>query len=252
MTSIEKHAGVEYSLSSYKALYSTQEFKDLLKDNPELIIAIKNVVEKTQELLRGNNSDDDLSSEAFSYDEDLSYTHKNMTNKQNNTIKFNFIDHKKSDGFGDYSLKPVVYLEVLVGDQKYFLKASDGNYHSGGVTEALASDYIENLLIQNNIKGVEVVRPIAAYESGQNKYYLSPLLETGKLIGLDDIVGDISIEYSKIPELYHRCLKIQELLTQNNMLDATVYHNMFYDKYNDKILLFDINPKGHNAHNPAS
>ena len=150
--------------------------------HPELIKGITSVVDTTQQWLSEPNSHNDP------FDENGSITY-------NGSLRFDFIDSKMRDKFGVYKHKPVVYFEIHMPDEQLFLKAAPANYHSGGVTEALATNFLKDELVKKSIEGVEVVGCLAAYQSGQNKLYLSRLKNIGELYALEYVMDPGSEDY---------------------------------------------------------
>lgn len=224
----------EYSISEYKSLYNTNEFRDLLAKYPELIKGITQTVEVTQKWLR------DPEPETDPFNEDASLTY-------GNNLRMDFINSKEKDKYGNYDSKQVVYFEVYVGGQSYFLKAAPGDYHSGGVTEALATDFLRAEINKKKIEGVEVVDCIAAYQSGQNKYYLSKLHNSDQIFDLQGIIdATVDVPYGfpseRMRSVQGRVKQVIEVMKSYNLLDKASDHNMFYDVDRDIVLVFDINP----------
>jgi hypothetical protein len=151
------------------------------------------------------------------------------------------------DRFGMYKHKPVVYFEVHMADEHLFLKAAPADYHSGGVAEALATNFLKDELVKKSIDGVEVIDCLAAYQSGQNKLYLSRLKNIAEFYALEYVIDPEHEDYpselkNRYASIQDRVAKIKKILKKNNMLDSFSYHNMLYDVNNDRVVLFDINP----------
>lgn len=229
------HTRSELKISEHKALYYTEEFKDLLKKYPELIKGITQIVETTQHWLSKPESEND----PFDASASLTYS---------DNLRVDFIGAKSEDKYGDYKHKQVVYLEIHVAGQDYFLKAAPGNYHSGGVTEALATNFLKEEIINRKIQGVEVIDCIAAYQSGQNKYYVSPLNNPNKLYSLEGIIETrnsgsfYGLSGRIIPSVKNRVYQVMEIMKAHRMLDSASDHNMFYNLEKDLVLVFDVNP----------
>jgi hypothetical protein len=189
-----------------RKLWYEKNFREWLKENKHLPDNIENLVRSIQKKGETAHADD---------------------------IEIECIDVNEEDG-ALYSKS----FKVTVGDQKFFLKLENESIaEEGGFQEMestlLAKDEIEAVKTQ----GVKVIEPLWGYEDQkENKSYY--VAEWSDLPTLDEILTEYEKQNSKkAAELLKRIYAIQKILQGYREISPA---NMFYDKENDEIILFDL------------
>ncbi len=132
-----------------------------------------------------------------------------------------------------------LYFTVELDGEKFFIKKIPEGHKQGGVGEFKAAKIAKQRLIDNNIKNVEIIDYICAFENEKDRYVVSRYDHVLKNT-LEDVLADLKAreEYEKFGKLDRWFEELKSLF--KDYPDFKI-QNMAYDEATNKMILFDLN-----------
>ncbi len=224
MTFLKSHSeGINHSESSKHELIYTDEFKQLIRENPKILTSFSKI-------------NDTLKSKKVEEGEILEDGNLQIT-------VFGYVD------WGEHATwhRDGYYLKAEFAGEEFFVKTIPGYRHyaeeGGGVEEFQSAQKARELL--EGQSDIEVIDFQLGYQDkkSETSYFVSKWVNAIKLedyirkIKSDDATPE---EKAELPEILEKTKRLRELLKGEGFWDIEGNQNILYDPSSKKIIVFDI------------